>query len=289
MVSVAGVLAMSAILVLYCFSTPRLFGDLVSTFLMYAQIAPYRAQGDDLNLLSQVNQSVYADVTFVPVYKYAGFLGAELVHELGLSVVALASLSLAVFTWGADRFRIVAAGLLAPAAVCFVLMREHTYDHQFQILLLAAPASIALAVALDWLGKSGTSASSPQALAAVVVIPTLMLLPLIRAAISTSAREDREIEYARQIEAETPPGSIVMAPSASMVPVYYSRRHIIRCVAGDSIVIETLPKLSKLFPGVAVFLAVDPKDASAFPLSLRRYRTAAVRDKLILLSIQNPI
>jgi hypothetical protein len=115
-----------------------------------------------------------------------------------------------------------------------------------------------------------------------------MLLPLIREVknrLSDPGHETPLITYARDIEENTEPGAVVMIPDPSMVPVYYSKRHVLRGVDNDLIVDKAVRRTVEVFPGSPVYLALHPDDLQEFSQSLRRYRAIKQSPHMVLLEL----
>jgi hypothetical protein len=147
--------------------------------------------------------------------------------------------------------------LAAPWIGWCLVMHNHTARHHFEFLI-AAPA---VALALAWLvTKSEMAQKKTATLQAAVFILLAALQPMIlpHPHISDGYDPTRLVEFGRSIKALTPPGSIVMAPLVSSVPLYYSDRHIVRGIDSPQAAIEALPELHRTYPNSPVYLAIPP-------------------------------
>jgi hypothetical protein len=78
-----------------------------------------------------------------------------------------------------------------------------------------------------------------------------------------SGKEQEELTLWRfgvDIKNATPTDSIVLVPDASMVPIYYSERHLIRGIIYFSVLDSALPKTFEAFPQCQYFLALHPNE-----------------------------
>lgn len=158
---------------------------------------------------------------------------------------------------------LVVYGLAAPWVLWTVVMRTHTAFHNFE-LLIAAPL---VALALAWLAVAGLrsqwSMSAAMKAAAVVALATLWTV-LVRPNNGGDRNGEDQIRYARDVREATSVDAIVMAPTVSAVPLYYSERHIIRGIANDRVLAGELEQIRTQFPASPLYLAIPPSLARDF-------------------------
>lgn len=294
----AGTLAFVAVMILYLSTSPHLLGEIWSTLLYRAGLAPY-APGR-LGVHTLVHQQEYTKIPhlgLLEVLRTFASRSEEMVGQLG--IVALGWLLLRLWSGrhrGLDeRVTVVLAGLLAPWVLWSAIMWNFAFAHPFH-MALAVPA-VATALGLGAAGLIDVAArvrdrAARRALHSLllIVLPLVMLLPVNRGGILTwvppRQREHWTIAYARQIKAATEPGAVVLSPTlAEEAPVYYSERHVIRGVVNDALVDEVVPRLSEVFPGAPVYLALRPGSLEGFPSAVRRYPVLKQSEHLVLLAV----
>jgi hypothetical protein len=150
----------------------------------------------------------------------------------------------------------VVAALAAPWILWAIAMRTHMAIHDFELLIAAPIAALALA------GMATTRAR-------MVVFVGLTALQLFF--LHNQPTEDypasRLVQFGREIKAATEPGSIVLSPLLSEIPIYYSERHLIRGVSNEEAVERQVNLAHSRFPGAPVYLALPPYLAGSFPKS----------------------
>jgi hypothetical protein len=63
-----------------------------------------------------------------------------------------------------------------------------------------------------------------------------------------------EFESLSTIIRDRTPGAVVLTPAESLVPVYYSQRHVIRGINSDAWHTWAIPQARKEFPGAPALL-----------------------------------
>jgi hypothetical protein len=163
-------------------------------------------------------------------------------------------------------------------------------QHEYEVALAAPLFAAAVGLVVASVQRAPVSLLPRRALHIVlgIVLPAVLVLPMIPAARQAGPQPStRElVAYAREIAGATPPGSVVLAPSASMVPVYYSERHVIRGVTSDRLVERMDAALDQVFPGAPVFLALEPPESRVFTQSLARHPIVHESPHLVLLSLR---
>jgi hypothetical protein len=159
---------------------------------------------------------------------------------------------------------LLASALAGPWILWTILMRTHVAIHHFELLIAAPLAALALA----WLAteelRVGWSRNAMLKTGAFVALAALQLAVLPRPKIGIDRSPESLIRYARDIRNSTPPGSIVMAPLLSPLPLYYSERHIVRGIVNGDALSRELPDIRSEFPRSPVYLAVPPFLADSF-------------------------
>jgi hypothetical protein len=173
-------------------------------------------------------------------------------------------------------------------------MINHAYVHDMMMLLAAPVAAVAVGLCgkllLDVADGAGESSIRRSVRwGALVVLPAVLLLALplnIVDRVIGVRRGDVDVSFGRAIKAATEPGAVVMVRTPSMLPVYYSERHVIRGIAGDEAVDTLGERVRQEFPGAPIYLALRPlRDIQEFPGSLQRLRLVKRSPDLVLLAI----
>lgn len=190
---------------------------------------------------------------------YRPLLGG--LHGLGASVWAV------VWSWKKRKERpevfLTIGSFLGIPLVWLALFPNHVIIHDYQALIAAPLVAIGLGFAL----KLGIDRlKGPFRWSAAIAIPALLIVPLAR-----QTREDfrrlpqgEVLDYAEDLEDSTSSSSIILSPSDSMIPVYYSRRHIIRSVTDDAALRHIMSQARFVFPNRDIYLAIPPKELGKF-------------------------
>ncbi len=167
-----------------------------------------------------------------------------------------------------DPLAHVAAGSVAIYVLWAIVMRHHMAIHDYQMLLLTPIASICGgALAARYLGSGEKTAPGRLLLAgvAVILVSVAARYPYtVRLVSGHQPEQSREILFARQISDVTEPGSIIAHADRSMVPVYYSGRHIIRSVWDEKTLAENRSQIEALCSECPVYMAVPDAYRSRF-------------------------
>ena len=171
---------------------------------------------------------------------------------------ALGLAALAFLLRARPEGRMILLPLAAPWVLWAVLMRTHTAVHHFELLLAAPLAALALAWVSTIDLRRFPSSRAVLKTSIFVVLVGIQLLVLPHPVMKNDYSPQRLIQYSEDIREATEPGSIVIAPLISAVPIYYSQRHIVRDMDDDGDISQELPKLRREFPGVPIYLAIPP-------------------------------
>jgi len=185
----------------------------------------------------------------------------------------------------------VFAGLLGPWFIWYGTMWNHVGEHPFEMLLAAPGTAMAMAYGASAILNSLQARGERtfwRTTAIVVMVPILCLIPLASAVRQCVVRDQSRkyfgflpaikrnpslseptwsVGYANLIRFATPPSAIVFTPLEDATPVFYSERHMIRNIANDAELDQTLPLAQKAFPGAPFFLALPVGTISSFPQS----------------------
>ena len=161
---------------------------------------------------------------------------------------------------------LIVSALSAPWLLSTLAMRTHVAVHEFE-LLIAAPVT---ALALAWLATADLRVF-PSRLAVVktggiciLALVQLAVLPALRPTGHADFSSDQLIRYELETKNSTQPGSIVMAPFESSVPIFYPERHIVRGISRDTALSVALPKIRSEFRDSTIYLAIPPSLAGRF-------------------------
>lgn len=193
--------------------------------------------------------------------------------------------------------------LASPYLLWWVLMANHAIIHDYELMLFAPAAALSIAIVLT----SGAAMIDDCFMGGWRGLGCLVLLTALIASLYSARNlspdpylQPNEAAYGEAIRAATPADAIVLSPSPSMVPVYYSERHTIRLVADDGAVDRVLPEVQRDFPAAPIYVAVPavqlqswgsgtpgltaPK--SAFRRTLARCKAAAAPAQVQLVRCQ---
>jgi len=186
------------------------------------------------------------------------------------------------------RTLVLMVGLFAPFLLWFVIMMNHATVHEYQMALAAPPAAAALGLALGWLLERLSGAPVARR-TLTLVLPPLLLLPLAQESLAKPAEPPHPlVGFATAIEEATPEGAVVLVPEESFLVTYYSRRHVIRSVAGDADVAAALANVERLYAmRPPVYLALRPAGRAAFAGTLRAATVRAGSPTLLLVELKS--
>ena len=298
----AGAGAFVIVIGIYVLQRPDLWTDLWRTIVFRTGVSDFQPTRSHVHTI--VNDALYSRFS-MPSWRivlHTLVSRLELIGQAGTVAIG----TTLVIAWvrrgkSDDRgsARLMFGGLLAMWGLWFALMLNHAYIHDM-IMLLAAPAA---AAALGLCGKllidlsdGAREASTRRAVrwGALVVLPAVLLLTLPITIVERFLgvkRGDPDVSFARAINEATDPGAVIMVRTPSMVPLYYSKRHLLRGVLGDHVVDSVENRMSEEFPGAQAYLALRPlRDIEDFPNALQRLRLVKQSRDLILLAVgeRNP-
>lgn len=163
-----------------------------------------------------------------------------------------------------------ALGFFIPLAsiwvLWMVLMWKHYYIHEYETLIAAPPAAVAVGIFLAFLQDVIRTSDSSRRRAylqyAALAVFAVVIIAGARG-IFFSALQDRsgsaQIAFGNFIRSNVPEGSIVLTNESSMVPMYYARRHLVQGLADGEMIRAHRQAIASLCPSCNFYLAI-PND-----------------------------
>lgn len=170
-------------------------------------------------------------------------------------------------------------GFGLPWIAWYVVMRNYVAIHSY-VLVMATPfVAIASAIVLDaiWNFLSASPREKPVLWLMATIFPALLISPLIVniAFAHQSFEPPKFSDLSPLIEHNTPPNAVVLSPIQSLVPTYYSRRHIVRGIQSDLSLQLSIVEAHAGFQGSPLFLAMLDSDKKCFPATLPHLKVVA--------------
>jgi hypothetical protein len=141
-----------------------------------------------------------------------------------------------------------------PWLLWCILMRNHTAVHDIE-MLLAAPLA---AIALSWLAV-GVMANGISGMRGWTLASLLSLLVVIQPWVlgTEESPEDPKqmLGFSAGIRGATGPDAVVLSSLVSAIPLYYSERHIIRCISDESMMKRIVPYVHSQYPNARLYWA----------------------------------
>jgi len=284
--------AAGALLVLgfYGLSMPGLLGDLWGTALFRSGLGAY-TQPEQPSIHSLVNQGRY--LFQLGTSDRLRILSVHFLDGLGwvhlLAIGGALALSLTSRKKSAEDAKLLLLALLAPVGLWYVLLSNQVIDNDFEVLLAVPLAAASFAILLSHAWDAAIERIPRPLQGALWGAVALLVLGLLRPVWGAAQemgdgppRPTGMLEYAAAIRDNTGPDAVVLSPLPSLVPVFYSRRHVIRNVGNDSAVWFVLERVGTVFPGSAVYLALPGPGSGSFRRSVADGRLV-VRDRRLTL------
>lgn len=302
--SLAGGLSVLGIFGMYAFQYPDLIAELWSVVGYRTGLIDYSAASSTLHQLHPEYQHEREGLWLLRVV-YTFIERLALLGNLGL----LALILITIYCWAKPnpgRYQLIGLVMISLAGVWLlwaVLMMQHFLHHEYEWTLAAPPAAIALGITASWLMNIAYtlrdgSQKVLMLLMSLIALPIILLHPqlvytldTIAASLipsKTTAESLDLVKYGIAIRSATPPGSIVLSPSADMTPVFYSERHTIVGLTGDGVLLKILPELYQKFNSYPIYLAFPPSEAQRFTWAMQNYQIVARKDNLVLLDMAQP-
>jgi hypothetical protein len=264
----ASVVAFTGVQLLYIRSYPHLFTNQLAT-IAYRAGLPFR--GEQGVRLATIVDVVHYEEQFGLLT--AWWRAMRNVEQLFSSIVLVAALIFIAIWWRDGRrpheladqpATWVLGGLFLPVVVWFALMRNYVAIHSFPLVLAAPFVAIASGFVLDklWTRYSLSLADRPILWTLLTGVPLVAIHPLLIQYRDSMVLPLPEFEsLAAVIHDGTPPGAVVLTPAASLVPVYYSQRHVIRGINNNAWMAWAIPQARKEFPNAPLYFATRAGDA----------------------------
>jgi hypothetical protein len=244
--------ALACVMTLFILGSPQLIMDTLQTIKFYMGLSP---------VYSHISHNAFGVITSSQQLRFLVGNHLFMLGPLGLIAVIV------LLVRRPDNSLLLISFLATPWIIWTIVMRTHTALHNFELLIAAPLAALALA----WLATAdlriGWSKHAALRAAAFVAVAALTLF-LPRPTTGGDPNPDSQIRYAHDIRSSTPAGSVIAAPTFSAVPLYYSERNIIRGIANDDVLSGQLPDIQKQFPASPLYLAIPPSLATSFGRTL---------------------
>ena len=141
-----------------------------------------------------------------------------------------------------------------PWLLWCILMRNHMAVHEC-LMQLAAPLA---AIALSWMAV-GLIANGIKGVGGWAIAITLSLVMVMQPWIFGTERSPEDpqqiLGFASGIRVATPPGAVILSPLVSAIPLYYSQRHIVRCISDEVMMRRILPYVKSQYPSARFYWA----------------------------------
>jgi hypothetical protein len=275
----SGAASVAATLSLYFLQFPDVIIALMDRALYRAGLSNYAVSSvQALHTLESNAFDVHEhDFGFLALKYLSGILFGHL-PQLGL-IGGLCLIAVAVLCvrpqqrpWSLPGPILVLAPLLSMGVLWIVLMAQHFYIHEFQALLFAIPAALAAGFMAQ--AKHASLMASDTFAAAVVAQPKSLLIALGAIAIAGRLGADIGkyvaydpdgplIEIGKTLARTVPEDSVVAVPWKTMVPTYYSDRHLIRGVETYDAFLRYAEQIKDLCAECPVYLVLPAGHAAA--------------------------
>jgi 4-amino-4-deoxy-L-arabinose transferase-like glycosyltransferase len=279
----AGLGTAAMLLVLLVSSSPELRNDLWST-VRYRMGGTYQLA--DIPIHAWADQMEYG-VHFT-VTSWVAIMLSHWGPLLGGSFGLVATMGLVVWSWNNRRNRpevfFALGALLGIIVVWVAFFPNHVVLHDYQALFAAPLVCIGLGVTL----KAGSEfLSGTFRWLVILIVPLILIAPLARRTVAAfrKAQPDELMEYAMDIESSTPTSAVVLSPFNTMVPVYYSHRHIIRGIHDDEVLRSVIRQAGSIFPGSEIYIAIPPDNLGQFSCASSRFPVVKSTPNMILLKV----
>jgi 4-amino-4-deoxy-L-arabinose transferase-like glycosyltransferase len=277
-------ITVATVLALLVSSSPELRDDLWAT-VRYRMGQPYHAIRIPLHAMADAAISTRHLALGPWILNLIDVWGRLLGGALGL----VASTGVVFWTWENRSNRpnafFAVGGLLGLVLVWILLFPNHVFIHDYETLIAAPLFAVGLGFVLQ-LGSDRLP--GPLRWLTVLVVPLILIVPLSRHTLQGFVKPDSAglLAYARDIEEATSASAVVLSPIDSMVPVYYSHRHLIRSVVDDGALKLVIGQAEAVFPGNDIYLAIPRYFESHFPCASSRFPLVkSTRDLLLLRAI----
>jgi hypothetical protein len=178
--------------------------------------------------------------------------------------------------------RIVVCGLASPWIFWYAFMRQHAAAIDFETILAAPLAAFAMAAFAETLPRPRRAKNWLS----LTLLGCLVLAPLAYCTVRGFAPEKNAeslMRVAGLLRISTPPNAVILWPTDSTLPLYYSGKHVVRLVSDEKVLQQILPELRQSFPQSPLYLALPPELARKFLRTADKPKL--VSDDLILFAL----
>jgi hypothetical protein len=185
-------------------------------------------------------------------------------------------------------------GLFLPWLLWYAIFPQHVSIHEYELLLAVPVAALSIAIALVGLGHRLLSSkrSSEYGFRWIPLgfVPAVLLISGVTAGQMSLAETLKKppsstMRYAMDLRENTDADSVILSPFQTLQVTYYAERHVVRGIANDSVLNDTIGKLSGEFPRTKIYLAIPLESIDNFPSAMNRFATVRRDDNLVLLDI----
>lgn len=252
--------------VLYATSDETFAAELRSVFLLRTGLADYAPPPARIHLLEP---EVYSKVTL----HMLAVIAVRMVEFLqAIAIMGLCTLPFAILGRGMRQIgsfgTVVVLSFASVWIGWVVLMKEHFFIHDYQMLIASPVSAIGVSVLTGLIVDHGAPATVRglhfRHLLAAFGLPIGLMAAALPAFATFLWWREPLVEFGRDIRQNVPKGALVVTDQVSMVPVYYSRRHIVRGVADEQQFRQRMADIRSLCESCALYLAILPQSAPKF-------------------------
>ena len=138
-------------------------------------------------------------------------------------------------------------------------MRNHVAVHDIEMNLAAPLAAIALA----WMTVGLLTRGVPRVqgwIGACLIGFLIIVQPWVFGTEKSPEDPAQIMGFSAAIHRDTGPDAIVLSPLVSAIPLYYSERHLVRCISDEAMMKRVLPSIQQQYPSAPIYWAT-PLDA----------------------------
>lgn len=229
-----------AILGFYALSRPDLLENLRAALVMRSGLDPTALHHTDLH-------GFYDGVKISRPYAFMESLHKWRLRanqSFGLLLLAVVGLSPFLARRLPRTMWTVTLAWLGALAAWFLIFRNHATVHAYEMQLCLPFVALAIAGACSW-------ERMPRVVLVILTVVTLAhggLSAYKRFKIRPTAEPELDVRIGREIQAQVPQGSIVILPGHSMLPLWYTQRHVFRGVSTPMAYESMLARYQELYP-----------------------------------------
>jgi hypothetical protein len=239
--TIAVAVALVSVLTCYAIYNPAIFGDAIHTALFRMGLSHSYSERLIANSTERYvgfEESIMRILWNFP--RMLGFFGSAALVLLAISRPQGSS----AIVWV----------LGTPWLLWCILMRNHVAVHDLEMQLAAPLAAIALAwVAIGAManGITGIKGWTVASLVSLIIV----IQPWVLGTERSPEDPQQILGFSEGIRRATGPGAVVLSPLISAIPIYYSQRHIVRCISDESMMERVLPYVHSQYPKARLYWA----------------------------------